>query len=255
MIKKFFGENFDNIPVNETEEMVKIDSALSKLEAIEAIKKNKPECPPEILESLELVNVKYLGFDGSLHEGQILIHHELQNDIIDLFQFARSINFPIESVIPISKFDDEDELSMSVNNSSGFNFRTIINQTIISLHGYGFAIDLNPLLNPVLEHPKLESGEEDVTAEMVVTQPKNGNYDVSNKGTLYKNEEEYHPIVKFLQDRGWSWGGDWTSFKDYQHFQKPLLTDVYLSNLQKYLENGEITQEQFESMKARATVV
>jgi hypothetical protein len=27
-------------------------------------------------------------------------------------------------------------------------------------------------------------------------------------------------IVRFLKDRGWTWGGNWASLKDYQHFEK-----------------------------------
>jgi hypothetical protein len=29
-----------------------------------------------------------------------------------------------------------------------------------------------------------------------------------------------HPIVQFLADRGWTWGGTWGDPLDYQHFQK-----------------------------------
>ena len=29
-------------------------------------------------------------------------------------------------------------------------------------------------------------------------------------------------IVRIFKSKGWTWGGDWTSLKDYQHFQKNL---------------------------------
>jgi hypothetical protein len=29
-------------------------------------------------------------------------------------------------------------------------------------------------------------------------------------------------IVKAFKERGWTWGGDWKSLKDYQHFQKNI---------------------------------
>lgn len=195
-----------------------IDSGLSREKAIEAILENKPECPPEILEKLALTTVRYIGFDEKFHEGQIIVHADLQKDIEDLFEFMIAEKFPIAGAVPISEYKDVDEDSMSANNSSGFNYRTIANQEKLSWHSYGFAIDLNPRLNPVLEYPKLENGEEDTTAEMVVTQPKNGEYNPETPGTLTKD----HPVVQFMLDRGWEWGGDWTSFKDYQHFQKPL---------------------------------
>ncbi|MER3329303.1 MAG: M15 family metallopeptidase, partial [Candidatus Kapaibacterium sp.] len=28
-------------------------------------------------------------------------------------------------------------------------------------------------------------------------------------------------LVKEMKKRGWRWGGDWTSLKDYHHFDKP----------------------------------
>lgn len=221
-----------------------LDSGLSREEAIESILKNKPECPPEILETLELINVKYLGFDEKFHQGQIIVHRDLQQDITDFFKLAIEHNFPIESAIPISEFQDEDEASMSVNNSSGFNFRFIINTEKISLHGFGFAIDINPRLNPVKEFSSPEHNPE----EMIVTQPENGEYNLEEPGTLHEN----HPLVKFLVEKGWNWGGSWDSFKDYQHFDKSLATEEYLNNLMQNLEVGNITQGEFESLEERA---
>ena len=31
-----------------------------------------------------------------------------------------------------------------------------------------------------------------------------------------------HRVVRAFLELGWEWGGNWTSFKDYQHFEKPL---------------------------------
>jgi hypothetical protein len=28
------------------------------------------------------------------------------------------------------------------------------------------------------------------------------------------------PVVRLFTDRGWSWGGDWRTPKDYQHFER-----------------------------------
>ena len=45
-------------------------------------------------------------------------------------------------------------------------------------------------------------------------------YDEKAKGTLTKD----HPLVIFMKERGWIWGGDWSkigdSGVDYQHFEK-----------------------------------
>lgn len=221
-----------------------VDSRHTLEQAIEAIKQNKPECPPEILENLSLVTVEYLGFDDKFHEGQILVHQDLQTDIQDFFKLAISLKFPIEVIKPISEFNDDDEASMSKNNSSGFNFRKIAGKNKISLHGFGFAIDINPRMNPFMEYVTDDSGNR----ELVATQPQNGEYNVEANGTL----SEGHPLVEFLKERGWIWGGDWEDYKDFQHFEKSLATEEYLANLQLNLENGEITPEQFEQLSLRA---
>ena len=41
---------------------------------------------------------------------------------------------------------------------------------------------------------------------------------VENKGTITADSE----VVKILKKRGWKWGGDYKSLKDYQHFDKIL---------------------------------
>lgn len=187
-----------------TFERPKVDSRLTAEEAI-----NHPNCPPEIKERLEVVTVKYLSFDNLIHEGQIVVDTDLAQDVKELFDFIFTLpeehRFPIATVVPIVKFNWDDEASMSVNNSSAFNYRKIEGQDKISLHSYGFAIDLNPQLNPVIIDGK-------------VTQPVNGSYNTEVVGTLY----EGHPIVEFMKARGWEWGGDWQSKKDYQHFQKKV---------------------------------
>lgn len=35
-----------------------------------------------------------------------------------------------------------------------------------------------------------------------------------------KNGSEWMQVVDFFKSKGWSWGGDWTSFRDSPHFEK-----------------------------------
>lgn len=37
--------------------------------------------PQNIIDTLELLNVRYYSFDNKLHQGQVLIHKELSDDI------------------------------------------------------------------------------------------------------------------------------------------------------------------------------
>ncbi|MCY1692620.1 M15 family metallopeptidase [Exiguobacterium sp. SL14] len=49
-------------------------------------------------------------------------------------------------------------------------------------------------------------------------------FQYSKDGTqaLFRNDSAFQTIVTAMKRRGFSWGGDWTSFKDYPHFE--LLT-------------------------------
>ena len=157
-----------------------------------------------------MVDVQYFGFDGMVHSGQIVVCESLRGEVKMIFKEILDLEFPLESVIPISnrRFCENDRwsdrLSMEANNSSGFNYRFIANSDKLSQHAFGRAVDLNPRTNPVLVEGK-------------VTAPTNGVYDPEMPGTLYNG----HPVVDVFKRFGWIWGGDWKSLQDYQHFEKP----------------------------------
>ena len=125
-------------------------------------------------------------------------------DLIEIFDLILELKFPVEKVIPISMYNWSDEAAMKDNNTSGFNYRFVSGTRILSKHAAGLAIDINPLLNPYVK-----DGE---------TSPQNSNYDENVPGTISSNSK----ITLEFKIRGWTWGGDWKSLKDYQHFQKNL---------------------------------
>jgi len=66
------------------------------------------------------------------------------------------------------------------------------------------AIDINPFQNPAV----YKSGK---------TSPEGAVYNPQSPGTLTDNSK----VTIYLKKKGWSWGGDWNSLKDWQHFDKP----------------------------------
>lgn len=168
----------------------------------EAIKGTK--APKDVIDNIKLINVEYFNFDDKLCRGQLVIHKELEKDVQDAFKIIRVTRFPIEKCIPIVKYDWDDNASMADNNTSAFNYRFIANTTRLSNHSYGRAIDFNPFQNPAIYN----SGK---------ISPKGAKYDKNEKGTIKADDK----LTKHFKDRGWRWGGDWTSLKDYQHFDKP----------------------------------
>jgi hypothetical protein len=150
---------------------------------------------------LSLISVRYLSFDGALHEGQVVIHESLADDVHAAFEELLVYGFPIAKAIPIVRYDWDDEASMQDNNSSGFNYRAIAGTARLSNHAFGRALDINTFLNPY------------VRGEYVA--PKGASYDPTRPGAIAPG------IALVFKSRGWAWGGDWTDRKDWQHFETP----------------------------------
>ncbi|MBP6881153.1 MAG: M15 family metallopeptidase [Candidatus Pacebacteria bacterium] len=170
--------------------------------------------PAHINERQQILTVQHLGFDDEMHEGVIIMHEEVAEDVLAFFELALDLRFPIEKIVLISdeRYQWNDELSMADNNTSGFNYRTIMDTDRLSNHATGRAFDVNPKQNIYLK--RAESGE------ILFSYPEGAVYNLGAKGTLTKE----HPLVIFMKERGWEWGGDWQrgdGVVDYQHFEKP----------------------------------
>lgn len=185
---------------NEINNEIIIDSKMTFKESIEGT-----NAPDSVIANLILLDVQYYSFDGKLHQGQIVIHKDLKNDVHYIFDLIKSKKFPIAKVIPIVKYNWSDNASMEDNNTSAFNYRTVAGTTRVSKHSYGIAIDFNPIQNPAVYNDGTIS-------------PKGAKYDKKAKGTITSTTF----VTIELKKRGWIWGGDWNSLKDYQHFEKKL---------------------------------
>lgn len=160
--------------------------------------------PSPVKAKLTSITVQYYSFDDKIHQGQLIINKEVAKDLEEIFAIILEIHFPIEKVIPISQYKWSDDESMNDNNTSSFNYRFISGSKILSKHASGLAIDINPKQNPYIKNG--------------ITSPSGSVYDTTTKGTISANSR----IVDEFKKRGWSWGGDWNSLKDYQHFQKDI---------------------------------
>lgn len=177
----------------------------------DALRQN-PEsmCPPEIQRELRVLEVLHQGFDRKLHTGQIVVHNLVTKDVSNFFRLAWKLKFPIRKIIPISQYNWDDVASCEDNNSSGYNFRRIAATGKLSKHAIGCAFDINPFMNVYIRYD--ENGKE------IDRLPHNGEYEPFVPGTLTAD----HPLVEFMIERGWTWGGNWTPDSgrvDYQHFE------------------------------------
>ncbi len=164
-----------------------------------------PGCPlaPEQLRRVEL---DYLGFDGTTRRGVLVVHKSLVPQVIAIFDQLYRMRYPIERMRTVDHYPQaQDELSMEDNNTSAFNCRGIPGSGNWSLHAYGRAIDLNPLLNPYVDGADVEPANAGRYLDRTRTDP----------GLLHADDS----AVRAFTDRGWQWGGAWRSPIDYQHFE------------------------------------
>jgi hypothetical protein len=167
----------------------------------------RPGCPVDPSQ-LRRVEVTYLGFDGQTHHGELIVNQDVAAEVVAIFEQLLQLRYPIEKIRTVDNYPNaDDELSMEDNNSSAFNCRDIPGTGRWSQHAFGRAIDVNPLLNPEIDRTG-------------AVQPRNAerylDRNRTDPGVLHAGD----PAVRVFTDRGWHWGGDWRTPKDYQHFER-----------------------------------
>ena len=159
-------------------------------------------------DDLRYLNMTYYGFDHLSHIGEMIVHKDVADEVLEIFKILYQHQFPIEKMNLIDKYSGDDILSMEDNNTSGFNYRKIANTDKLSTHSYGKAIDINPVQNPYFI-PNTQFFEPKKSKKYI-------DRTLSEKGMIKENDI----VVKTFQKYGWEWGGNWSTPKDYQHFEK-----------------------------------
>ena len=158
------------------------------------------------LEDLRYLVVPFFNFDNECEIGEIICNRLIANDLIYIFKILFEAKYQIERIRLIDEYGADDNLSMINNNSTSCNYRKIVGSNKLSKHAHGLAIDINPLYNPY------------VRGDVVL--PAEGRLYVDrNKPFLHKIDKN-DLCYKLFVSRGFTWGGDWTDRKDYQHFEK-----------------------------------
>lgn len=162
---------------------------------------------PVAINDLAYLQLSYWGFDNKIHQGILIVNEQLADEIVQIFHELFLIKFPIAKMQLLDAYQGDDEKSMADNNTVAFNCRALTSDShFYSLHSYGRAIDINPLVNPFINNG-------------FVLPPQGSAYLLRNphiKGIIVKGNAAYKIFMKY----GWRWGGDWQQLKDYQHFEK-----------------------------------
>ena len=105
----------------------------------------------------------------------------------------------------------DDTASMEDNNTSCFNYRVVDGTTKLSKHAYGLAIDINPFYNPYVV-PQSDGS--------TYISPKGSEAYTDRSADFPYKIDENDLCYRLFKEHGFTWGGNWNSCKDYQHFQK-----------------------------------
>ena len=172
--------------------------------------------------------------DGHIHQGEMVVHELIADDVLEIFEKLYDADYPIERMVLPDNYFSDDEAMMSDNNSSSFNFRYISHTDKISKHGLGMAVDINTLYNP---YYKLVTNDDGIREEVI--EPAVGRPYLDRTQNFDYKIEQGDLCYTLFKEKGFEWGGDWTDRKDYQHFELPTyITEKYSEMYSKYTDSS-----------------
>ncbi|MCH5257956.1 MAG: M15 family metallopeptidase [Lachnospiraceae bacterium] len=169
--------------------------------------------PAVTYDDLCYLSVLYYDFNGEVQSGELICNKKIADDLAEIFYELYLNEYQIEKMILVDEYNADDTASITDNNTSCFNYRVVDGTTTLSKHALGCAIDINPFYNPYIVFNKDGSGE------TYISPPGSEIYADRSKDFPYKIDEN-DLCYKLFKAHGFTWGGDWNSCKDYQHFQK-----------------------------------
>jgi poly-gamma-glutamate synthesis protein (capsule biosynthesis protein) len=170
-----------------------------------------PGCPVPLAQ-MRYLRLRYVGFDGAAHTGEIAVHERYAGDVAQVFHRLYDARWPIRRMRLVDDYSGDDVRSMAADNTSGFNCRPVSGQLDWSDHAYGAAIDLNPAENPDLTGATLQPPSGAPYADIDRSRGPRWPRGAIRRGDV---------VVRAFRGIGWVWGGDWSGGKDYQHFAAP----------------------------------
>ncbi len=161
-------------------------------------------------DDLRYLGLRYYDFAGKVHEGELIVNRRVAKEVLEVFRTLYGARYAFTSIWLVDDFGEpaDDTLSMEANNTSAFCYRVITGTAKLSLHSYGVAIDINPMLNPYMIGSRIA--------------PKSGAAYTDRRLRLPGMIDHDDLCYQMFTSRGWTWGGDWDGDKDYQHFSKEL---------------------------------
>lgn len=167
------------------------------------------------LSDIRYMKLLHYNFEHKLQVGELIVATELQEDFKNIFKELFDAEYEIQSMYLTDNYwtgepTSTDSASIDQNNTSAFLYRPATGSSKLSKHAYGRAIDINPQQNPYVSY---KSGKP-------VWSHENAN-DYIDRTTGLPHMITHDDICyQIFMKYGFTWGGDWNTIKDYQHFEK-----------------------------------
>ena len=159
---------------------------------------------------LRYIKALHITREGVTKRGEMVVNSAISGDIVAILKQLYKAGYPIERMELVDNYGADDNRSMAANNFSAFNYRTTPGGTRLSAHSRGMAVDINPLYNPYIRR----------TESRTIIAPKEGSDFVDRSKKFAYKIERNDLCCRLFLERGFEWGGDYKTIKDYQHFEK-----------------------------------
>ena len=161
-------------------------------------------------DDLRHIRALHWDYDNQMHIGEMVCNKVIADRVARILRQLFDAKYPIQRMLLPDVYNADDETQMRDNNSSCFCYRTIAGRTNLSKHARGLAIDINTLYNPY--YKKRDDGTlfiQPATAEIYCNRDWDFPYKIDHDDLCFR----------LFNEAGFEWGGDWTTRKDYQHFE------------------------------------
>lgn len=167
-------------------------------------------------DDLSYLTIPHYDFNYNVTYGHMVVNRNLAEEVLDIFAELFDIQYPIERMELVDNYGGDDYESIEYNNTSAFNYRESTDGSgRLSRHALGRAIDINPQINPYVNSGG--TGSHSNAREYWSRDYSSWSSDIAKAAYIGYDTEIYRI---FVNEHGWEWGGSWSSYRDYQHFQK-----------------------------------
>ena len=161
-------------------------------------------------DDLRHIRALHWDYDNRMHVGEMVCNKLIADRLVTILRKLFDAKYPIQRMLLPDVYDADDETQMRDNNTSCFCYRSIAATNHLSKHARGLAIDINTLYNPYVK--KRSDGT-------LLIRPATGKPYADRKRDFPYKIDRHDLCYRLFTEAGFAWGGDWTTRKDYQHFE------------------------------------